>query len=781
MLTMVNPLQFEENNIIYQVYQDDGNEIESLLTNAGRPARPPRVRRFYILPDRPTIAREGGLPIFSLIVYRHDEDRLDRTAPATADVGGGILTFTVELTIPADHLRKIKGKLRSMVFGDDTDPANDVDLVFVPFQEGKVSVAVAGEMGSDTATDKEFVKNMVGGGKVSGVGSNRAAVMVKLTQAGGALMSQISKLNTLPINVRYELPFEHRLLGVSMRVWCNMSSSYTLIQEVLHESEEYDDGYLGMSENHVQRDKITGVTETMVRSKTAGVTVIPATSLVDNETLMSLEKFGFDLLNKEMEKALQASPPPAEMDRTYIESFISNYSNNFNFSLDRRMVLVRNVYPSANISNIFTPDNFDELVSFIDLRIGFFAFLKVPIRVNADFEKLPLDSVTVTVLYERQRIGGGGREERVDSFNFTNGSSVQTFLAYANSLVDVAYAWKAEVHYKGSAQAYKFDYKRGVKDDFLVVDVGALGMIAVDLGMGLVDLEKFPRAKVSVRYQSAALGRTLEQEFLLDKDASTARWTEIIHEEPTRGYEYKVDWLKKGGDILPGKWTRSSASKLRFDAPVPDQLEVVVICTGNFKDGPDAIAHVGVRFLYEDPGNQYTQDGQLTFTDEKQNQSWLVDLRNAQVRDYKYKYTIIYKDGVIREVPEDGSWIKGEPGYITVGENYKIEVDIVPTLLKYPDHAKVVQVDLTYDDPTHAVHDTGTFVFSEGPTQNAPKTWRVRGVPAGPKVYSYRIKYFNTSGVITETPPVTQETEVIVVSPAPPPAPPGPAPTPPIQ
>jgi hypothetical protein len=539
-----------------------------------------------------------------------------------------------------------------------------------------------------------------------------------------------------------------------------------------------------MSENHVQVDKITSVTETMVRSKTAGVTVIPQSSLIDNETLMSLEKFGFDMLNKEMEKALQASPPPAEMDRSYIESFVSEYANDFNFSLDRRMVLVRNVYPSANVSNVFTPENFDELVSFVDLRIGFFAFLKVPIRVNADFEKLPLDSATVTVRYERQRVGGGGREERIDSFNFTNGSTIQTFLAYANSLADVAYDWKAEVHYKGSAQPYTFDYRRGVKDDFLVVDVGTLGMLAVDLGLGLVDLEKFPRAKVSLRYRSAALGRMFEQEFPLDKDAPTARWTEVIHEEPTRGYEYKVDWLKKGGDILTGTWTPSTASKLRFDAPVPDQLEVTLVCTGNFKEGNDQIAQVAVRLRYEDPGNQYIQEGQVVFTAEGQNLPWTVDLRNAQVRDYKYNYTIIYKDGVNRNVPEDGSWLKGEPGFITVGEKYTIEVDIYPTLQKYPDNAKMVQVDLTYDDPAHSVHDTGTFVFSGDATQTAGKvTWRVRGVPGGPKTYSYGIKYFSATGAITELPPVTQEAEAIVIPPAPmaapgptPPTPPTPAP-----
>jgi hypothetical protein len=777
MLTMVNPLMIEGQI----VYQDDGNEVDALLSSTrGRPSRVPPVRRFYVLPQVPTLAKDtNGKPIFSLIVYRRDEERIDPASTA-ADVGGGILTFTVELGIDDLVFKRIKNKLAAMVFGDDTD--EEVDLSYVPFLEGKVSVAVAGETGTDTGGEREFVKTAVGTGKVSGIGQNRKAVMVKLTQDGASLMSQISNLNTLPINVQYELPFEHRLLGVAMRVWCDMSSSYSLIQETLHTSDEYSDGYLGLSSNHVPIDKVTSVTETLVRSKTAGVEVVPQTSLVDNETLIALEKAGFDMLNKAMDQALQASPPPETMDRTYIEEFIATYSNSFNFSLDRRMVLTRNHYPSANISSVFREAAFDELVTFVDLRTAFFNFLKIPIRVNADFEKLPLDSVTVTVTYQRQRVGGGGREERVDSFNFKDGANIQTFLAYANSLADVTYDWEATVHYKGSQQNYTMKRAR-VKDDFLVVDVGLLGMIAVDLGLGLVDLAKFPQARVSLRYQSGALGRLLEQDFLLNKEVQSARWTEVIHEEPTEGYEYKVDWIKADGDILPGTWAKSTTSKLRCDAPIPDSLEVSVVCTGNFKDaGPDQIAQVATRLRYEDPGNSYTQEGQVVFTADGQNLPWKIDLRNAQKRDYTYNYTIIYKDGVVKNVPEDGSWLKGEPGFITVGEKYTLEVDVYPTLLTFPDHAKLVQVDLLYDDGPD-VRETGSFIFTkEAP---GPRTWRVRGKANGTKKYSYTVKYFSAAGDVKESEVIPSETEAIVVPPlaaaTPPPTaapPPTPAPTP---
>ncbi|MGH8531300.1 MAG: hypothetical protein ACREV1_00890 [Gammaproteobacteria bacterium] len=769
MLTMTNPVTIEG----YTVYHDDSNEILASMLSGSSAAGLAMsnlpgtgARRFYVLPEAPAIAKdEGGKPIFSLIVYRRDEERID-PAHAGEDVGGGILTFTVELAVPEDKFRRIRSQLRTLVFGsDEDDPSRDVELSSVPFIEGRVSVAVAGETGTDTGAEREFVKTAVGTGKVSGVGANRKAVMVKLTQAGASLMSQIDKLKTLPINVQYELMFEHRLLGITMRVWCDISSSYELTQEVFNTKVgEEDSGYFDWSSRDVHANKIQEVTETLTRNKVAGVTVIPQTSQVDNDTLMSLEKFGLDMLNKEMEKAVEASPPPAEIDRTYIEKFFQSFGNHLNFTMDRQMVLVQGFNPSANISNVFREADLEELVAFVDLRTAFFTFLKIPLRVNADFTRLPIDSVTVTVTYQRERFGGGGREERSDSFNFTSGSQLQTFLAYANNLAEVTYDWAATVHYKGQQESYSFRRNR-VKEDFLVVDVGALGIIDVDAGLGLVDLGLFPAANLSFRYHSGALGRTLEQSFLLNKDNQTILWTEVIHEEPRGGYEYKVDWLQKEGDIIEGEWLRSTSARLRLDAPLPEHLEVLVLCSGNFKDGGDQISQVAVRLRYVDSENRYTEEGQLVFTQDNQQQPWKIYLRNPNLRDYEYQYSIIYKDGIVRNFPDDGSWYQGEPGFITVGEKYTLEVDIFPTLLTYPEHAKVVQVNLSYDDPASAIHSSDSFVFTkESSTRTA---WRVRGAPGATKSYRYQVQYFSGTGEVTTSPPVTQNAEAIVIAPLP--------------
>jgi hypothetical protein len=758
MLTLTNALNIEG----YTLFRDDTNGLTKTPPSGGEPQN----FKFYVLPEAPGIALDGkGNPIFSLIVYRHDETRI---APedSTKDAGGGILTFTVELGVPDGKMKAIQSKLRTRIFGEGASADQDVDLSLVPFLDGTVSVAVAGETTGDSGS--EFVKGAVGTGKVSGIGNNRKAVMVKLTQAGASLMAQLEKLRTLPINVQYDLTFEHRLLGVTMHVWMDINSSYTLMQEVTHQTGDYDDGYLGASENHVSIDKITSVTETLVRNKTAGVQVTPETSEVEPDTLASLEKFGFDMLNKEMEKAIEATPPPKELDRTYLTKYDSTIGNNFNFTLDRKMVLVRNFRPSANVSNVFQEGKFADLVAFVDLRSDFFSFLKVPVRVNADFTTLPLDSVVVTVTYKRERFGGGGREQVRDSFEFTDGSKIETFLAYANTLEEVTYDWDAVVHYKGITETFQVG-ERGFNEDFLVVDVGKLGMIQVDLGLGLVDLTNYPAAKVTFRYNSAALGRTLERDFKLDKTQENAMWVEAVHEEPTKGWQYKVDWLTKSGEILPGAWTASSSTRLRLDAPVADQMKVSVMCSGNFKDsGSEQISQVGVSLVYKDPDNHYTQEGQLTFTQDGQMQPWEVELRNPDLRAYQYRYTIVYKDGLVKEVPSDGSWLDGEPGFITVGEHYLVRVDVFPALLTFADNAKMVEVDFDYSDAANNIEEHDSLVFSSN--ESGKKTWRVRGAPGGPKKYSYQIKYFSVSGAVTALPVVTQDAEVIVIPPlAPPP------------
>src|SRR5262249_27503473 len=161
---------------------------------------------------------------------------------------------------------------------------------------------------------------------------------------------------------------------------------------------------------------------------------------------------------KELDKVVTANPVPETLDRNWLDKWGSDASNSLNFTLNQYMVLEQKYTPSANIQNIFTRGDVADMVTYVDLRTGFFTMLKLPIA-----------HVVVTVDY-RSRNPDGSMSDRTSSFDFTDGSAIQTFLAYANTLDAVSYDWKADVHYKTTNDLFTIS-KKSVKDRFLVVDV----------------------------------------------------------------------------------------------------------------------------------------------------------------------------------------------------------------------------------------------------------------------------------------------------------------------
>ena len=784
MLTLTNALTIDGAT----VYQDDANQLAifeqgiadqptwkinddgtvSQMPGHGLPtgADTTPAAKYYLLPENPEIVKgPDGAALFSLIIYRHDEARV---ADPSKDVGGGILTFTTELI--SDKFNQVKAALNRQAGA--TGGTDSVELDYVQFIDGTITVSVAGEDGSASPGAGEFVTSIIGNGKLGGVGANQHAVMVKLTQDGASLLSSLDKVKTLPINIQYNLRFEHRLLGVKMIAFCDIGSSYVLIQSLRTQDPEYNDGYLGFSHNHQDDRIVTKVTEALVRSKNMYVTVIPATSEVDQDTLTALEKEGSDILNKEVAGVLEAGPPPSSLDRNQLTQFEQTYNSSLNYTIDRRMVLVSTFTPSANLQNLLVGANLADLVAFVDLRTAFFTFLQIPIRVNADFGRLPLDSVTVTVTYNRKAFDGSGNQQVRGSFNFTSGTQVEHFLAYANSLDEVSYDWSAEVHYQGSDVTFTMA-QHGVKDNFLVVDVGQLGMLSTEFALGLADQATYPIAVVSARYQSAALGREISTQLRLDKDTASLPWTAVIQEQPVNGFQYKVDWLHQQPrdasgtqpppEIESGNWTTSHDSRVEINAPLGQQMTVSVFCSGNFSEGPDKLSQVAAALHYEDAANHHVVDGEVTFTDDKQQQTWVVDLIDPSVRDYTYRYTNVYEGGVVKTFPEDGSWAKGDPGYITVGEKYSMTVTVYPLLLMFDGQFLAAEVDLDYQDAAGKVSLTDTLVFSA--SSNTTQTWRVRGRQGGPTTWGYRVTYFYADGTRVQGDHMTQDSDALLVPP----------------
>jgi hypothetical protein len=321
-----------------------------------------------------------------------------------------------------------------------------------------------------------------------------------------------------------------------------------------------------------------------------------------------------------------------------------------------------------------------------------------------------------------------------------------------------------------------------VHDNLLVVDVGDLGLLNAKFSLGLQTPE-YPAAVVSARYQSHALGHEVSTQIRLDKNNDTGSWNAVVLEEPKDGFEYKVDWLRVDEDgnaaqILQGQWVRSHESAITVTPPVKERMTVSVSCSGNFTTGPDRLTQVVVALHYADEANNHVVDQQLTFTADKQTQSFAVDLIDPTKRDYTYQYANIYEGGVIERFPADGSWAPGDPGFLVVGEKYSATLQVLPLLLHFDTRLTAAEVDLDYNDPGSNTSLTETFVFSASALD--AQTWYIKGQQGGTRTFGYQVKYYWADGTQTQTARQTSDQDKLLVPPPVPPATPAAPPAPPV-
>ncbi|MEM7158219.1 MAG: hypothetical protein AAF799_35585 [Myxococcota bacterium] len=164
---------------------------------------------YYYMPDNPELARQGGEPLFQLLLYR--EDIADDPGFAkNEDRGGGFLTMTVDLKVSQTKLERIEQSLPSS--------GGPVKLVPVPYEAGRVRITAlgtsagkAGQVSGGAADDKKppgLVEEVLGSATPSLYGDNRAVFSMELSHRGAVLMAaSLMNDGATSIAVVYELDY----------------------------------------------------------------------------------------------------------------------------------------------------------------------------------------------------------------------------------------------------------------------------------------------------------------------------------------------------------------------------------------------------------------------------------------------------------------------------------------------------------------------------------------------------------------------------------------------
>lgn len=160
---------------------------------------------FYYVPERPRLAMNDGVPEFVFLKFARDiTDNPAFSDNEKATLGGGLLAFTVDLSVDQEELEAIKGDLAQYSEG------GSVALSPIMFEEGEVRLSMISQNeDAETTTSGrlQIIESSWGAGKPSLYGNNRATFGVQLSQEGATLMEEALKYGIGFIGVIYDLKF----------------------------------------------------------------------------------------------------------------------------------------------------------------------------------------------------------------------------------------------------------------------------------------------------------------------------------------------------------------------------------------------------------------------------------------------------------------------------------------------------------------------------------------------------------------------------------------------
>jgi hypothetical protein len=769
--------------------------------------------QYYAVPESPHIALDAqGKPVFSLVQYRRPVDKVAEADRATK-LGGGLLTFSVDLSRSAaqdDEIRKTLAAdpalhaLLATAAADQVDYSDwwnnqihqDVDKLAaalrinaLPVEDGSVAVAIDGE---DETHAGEFLTTLVGAGKVSMTGDERAAFMAKLTMDGAALIWEMVQKNLTAIWVGYKLSFTSRLDGVKMICHCDTVKLFNALQsqwQHLSESGSARDEYTSSSETHTYDHAQTNsagnvLTKFAMDTESAFVKVIPTAGpdVIKPDMIAQLTNTGWTMITQYLADTLLQATNPADFTtkddptlqtqladagggRKYGADNVSAYSlkqvdettiGDFNVTFDEKATITSSADPTDNLANVLDGHDVKDFCAQIDLDPQFFHYADVQITCTTDFAKEPVDAVKVHMEYHGTAHQGPINE--VKDFEFTKADSApKTFSTYIAAPDQDSYTYSVEVFYSGSTKTYSFIGKSNETE--LVLDTDTLGVLSVDVQAGLVDWTRYTAAQVALSYGDGATG--VNETITLTGEKQIGSWVAVLGTKSIGAYDYSVTWVDTTDQQIKSAPQSSHGRRIVIDQPLQQSMNIMVIPVGSF--GGDGLMHRIVTALrYEDPAHHYEQTATATFAAETDSQIWTVPLLDTNLRTYQYQANVLYSDGVTRIDP---SWTTSDQTVLTVGDKYGYRVQFIPLRLGSPPGKwTLATLHVEFSDPQAKIAVSQDFSIDDF---TKPVFWRFRMDAQDRHTYTYQLTLFSAdaSQAPLALPTVTDSRQVVVLEP----------------
>jgi hypothetical protein len=431
------------------------------------------------------------------------------------------------------------------------------------------------------------------------------------------------------------------------------------------------------------------------------------------------------------------------------------YVSNFNFSsfsytyseedsLEWPFTIQGTVEPIVTMSGKDgKPLKWEDFASTVDLDDPFFKTLEVPVRVNADFADLGIDTVEVHLDYH------SGPVHQIKEFSFKDVNTLEKFKSFIDA-DNWTYRYWYEVNYKGQSKSFKTK-EFETDEKFLTINVGDTGILSVNAQVGDIDWA-VKRAQVTLRYDGPE-GK-IERQISLDKEHTNVPIRVVLFSVIDQPYSYQVRYEMNDGKTYEVSEAKSRAPILTINDPFGTTKTIGLRGLGNFEKD---IQTVFLDLLYDDARNKYSRTQTVALSKSTPFFDWSFPAIDERSGEVTYSGKIVFQNGQVEDIPET----KTSESTLFVGKKIEDELKVSVMVSKRIDFAKVdlVQVSLRYVDAANHIDEREDLNFEAKDT----KAWVVQLRDKSKKSYKFKVTFFMADGSKKVVPEVEQDDETIVL------------------
>lgn len=681
---------------------------------------------FYIFPENPTFARmaNGALALRFVEYGQLREDGGKKF--------GGFIAFDVELSVPADKQKAIVADLQKEV--DDryrrrNQPAPPVQIAPINYTDGTVSLLLT-EGGA-------LIERIRGAGKPSLYGRNIASFMMELSELGTAIFKEtLSKGSASAVQVVYNLNYFGRLPKMSAWGTWNASEFYSFFQDVNTEDNFWsEDSYTEVIsssryKNDVTKTHFEFAQNPNLKPEDQAKLEADVHALIEKQLAAAVQR---NLLKEIADvdpnvKNLNEEQDIEDIRRTINKTQIANVRVEWS----EEKAIITEKHPQGMLPTITSMvDGKGKALRWEDhySKINVDEFLKtlqVTMRVNADFETLPIHSVEVKIRYPH------GPNAKVQEFTFTKPDDMLKFECFVHQGIR-KFFYSYTVNYRNSS--HQFQSKEVETDDTnLTIGVDDLGVLVLDIAPGDINFKQVGVARVVVRYDGDA--EPIEARFNMTEQSKEFSVRQILAGPRKNPVKLQTTYQTADGREIKGPEREQRARNAYIDDPFTAMKTVAFRAAG---DLANEIVSINLEAAYAD-GSGYTQKTMVTLSKAMSFFDWTFPVIDENAGEVTYSGSTTFADGTTRPIKEE----KTKRSVIQVGSATVdfLDIAIVPDLLDWS-KVKLVNVALAYEDKDHEVNERVELRFKSG---DAEKKWRVPLKDANRTGYGWVVTYFLADG-----------------------------------